>query len=422
MRVGIAGGGIAGLAAAWLLDGVHEVVLLEERHSLGGNLRSVRLPGNRGSVETVELGVQGVPLRAAPWTAAVASAVGLRREDWTALPSGRAIQRDDAAAQPLPAGGTGAAGQIAPEDARQAFAVLGSQAADWARQDVAWEVPLAERTAAWQLPALVKDEVVHALAASLFGCTVREAGQLSARAVGAFYADPDEDGDADLFRLREGMQSLAWRLAADTSTTTLLPGRALRELQRGRHGLQMLDSSGARHPVDAVVLSLPAYAARSAIGALPHAARLDSALSAFTYRDLVYGVHRDTRYLPTERQHWTPSRITVHGPWAESTSWTRRPGGEDVFVSQLTHRDELPRVLLETAVFRTLQPTPPMFAAQNELDTLQGLEDLYFAGHLTARVNDLESALSSAASVCRRLTPGLPRLRSLAARTRKDTS
>ena len=37
MKVGIIGGGIAGLAAAWLLDEEHEVTLFEKRDRLGGH-------------------------------------------------------------------------------------------------------------------------------------------------------------------------------------------------------------------------------------------------------------------------------------------------------------------------------------------------------------------------------------------------
>jgi phytoene dehydrogenase-like protein len=40
-RVGIIGGGMAGVALAWLLDGERDVVLLEARDSIGGNVQSV---------------------------------------------------------------------------------------------------------------------------------------------------------------------------------------------------------------------------------------------------------------------------------------------------------------------------------------------------------------------------------------------
>ena len=50
-RVGIIGGGMAGVSLAWLLNGAVDVVLLEGRASLGGNVQSVavELDGHGGA-------------------------------------------------------------------------------------------------------------------------------------------------------------------------------------------------------------------------------------------------------------------------------------------------------------------------------------------------------------------------------------
>src|SRR5688572_21063524 len=55
--VAIIGAGMAGVSVAWLLDQQRDVVLLESRDSIGGNVRSldVDLDGNQ---VTVDLGAQ----------------------------------------------------------------------------------------------------------------------------------------------------------------------------------------------------------------------------------------------------------------------------------------------------------------------------------------------------------------------------
>ena len=56
-RVGIVGGGMAGVALAWLLDGERDVVLFEARDWIGGNVRSEPIE-LEGSTFPVDLGAQ----------------------------------------------------------------------------------------------------------------------------------------------------------------------------------------------------------------------------------------------------------------------------------------------------------------------------------------------------------------------------
>ncbi|MEU7150999.1 FAD-dependent oxidoreductase [Streptomyces sp. NPDC045456] len=414
MRVGIAGAGAAGLATAWLLDGVHDTLVLEARKDVGGNLRSVHLPDDAGSPTALDLGVQEVPGDGV--TTRLAEALGLDGAQWAEMPTGRTVVRDGARAA-RPADGRPSAPIRATEDAAE---LLAAHAAAWQRDALAWTVPLEAMVEPWDLPRHVKDAGVYALPASVFGCTLHDARRLSARAVGMFYADPGDGADARTYRLRGGMQALAWQLARRSRSARLLTGTSVRRIRRTAGHLEMIDARGARHAVDAVVLALPAEAARCVLGSLGGTGRARALLTAYPYNDLVYGVHIDPCYLPAVREHWSPSTVTVHGPWAETTAWQRRPDG-DLFVSQLTHRDTLPRSVLASTVFRTLQPTPEMLSAQAELLSLQGDGGVYFAGHVATRSDDLDSVLASAAEVARLLAPRSPRPAHLLRTTGKET-
>jgi hypothetical protein len=56
-RVAVIGGGMAGVASAWLLDGVCDVRLFEARESLGGNIRTLPISLG-GQTRAVDLGAQ----------------------------------------------------------------------------------------------------------------------------------------------------------------------------------------------------------------------------------------------------------------------------------------------------------------------------------------------------------------------------
>ncbi|KOG90050.1 FAD-dependent oxidoreductase [Streptomyces varsoviensis] len=403
MRIGIVGAGVAGLATAWLLDGVHDTLVLEARESVGGNLRSAYVPDSTGAPTALELGVQEVPLHLTTVVGEFAKAVGLE-DQWEEVPPGRAIVHDDA-----PSPRSAGVPRVTGDEAREAEGLLASHAADWERKEVPWTTTLAELVEPWDLPRHVKVQAVYALPASVFGCAPVDAQHLSARAVGPLFADPGPGADARTYRLRGGMQSLAWQLARQCPNTRIVNGAAVRRVRRFNGQFELVDSGGARHMVDAVVLALTAEAARCVVGALGGAGPLHRLLGAYDYNDLVYGVHSDPCYLPAERGEWAPMTISLHGAWAETTTWHELPDG-DVFVSQLTHRETLPRASLTSTAFRLLQPTPAMLTAQSELLRLQGEGGLYFAGHITTPLDDLDSVLGSAVAVARRLAPDSPRL------------
>src|SRR5687768_9148993 len=57
MRIGIVGGGAAGLTAAWLLESRHDVTLLEQAPRLGGHVDTVEVERD-GRRVCVEAGVE----------------------------------------------------------------------------------------------------------------------------------------------------------------------------------------------------------------------------------------------------------------------------------------------------------------------------------------------------------------------------
>ncbi|MFE0684734.1 FAD-dependent oxidoreductase [Streptomyces sp. NPDC058961] len=422
MRIGIAGGGIAGLTLAWLIDGAHESTLLESRDDLGGNLRSQHFTDAKGRMRVIELGVHSVSLEGFPLFAHVTRALGLGDTHWITAPESYTIAHRGQQ-RPLFQGpltphdkeGETEAGPPTPE-ARQAISMLVSQAADWSSRDVARTVPLREIMEAWPIAPGTKKTLLYALPASIWGCTLTQASALSARAVAALFANgAPTDSMPTTQSLRHGMQELARRLAAQLKTADLRPGKAIRHIHRVGKALEMVDCCGTTYPVDAVVLAVPADAATMAIQELPDAAPAVQALSRYEYAHITQGVHLDPYYLCGERRHWSTTNIALDGTWALPTVMRRFDDGSEAFVSRLDHRDSLPHQLLAQSAFRTLLPYPAVFMAQRRLQDLQGHGGIYFAGHIMAHAATQESAVATVVDVARRLVPDSPRLAALTA-------
>ncbi|MFH8562538.1 NAD(P)-binding protein [Streptomyces sp. NPDC017988] len=411
MRIGIVGAGVAGLTLAWLVDGVHECVVLETRQDVGGNLRSQRFIDDRGVARTVDLGVREVSLEGFTLFARLARSVGLADGDWSDRPTTHTVRR---AGQERPLYRGSLTETAHSGEAERAVATFTRAAVDWAAKDLPWSVSLGEMVEPWPVSATMKTDLIYALAAAIWACDVTEAATLSARAVGTQFASDAPAGHVPTSQfLRNGMQDLAWRLAAQLTTAELRPAAALQHVRRVGERWVMTDCGGVAHQIDAIVLAVPADIAADTLKPLAGTEPVRRALSMYRYADIHQGAHLDPCYLPKDRRQWSTTNTVVDGSWASSTLHYRFDDESEAFVSQLAHQERLPRHLLARASFRTLLPFPEMFAGLAQLSEAQGQDGLYFAGHVMGHVASQEAAVASAVEVAKILAPHSPRLATL---------
>ncbi|MET9148197.1 MULTISPECIES: FAD-dependent oxidoreductase [unclassified Streptomyces] len=431
MRIGIAGGGLAGLTLAWLLDGTHEVVLLEERHRLGGN--AVSFPTTeKGLPHTVDLGVRETPAELSPVWRHLVAEVGLPSEDLVPSSTSRVVfdPREPSALWVSPAACADTARQVTTGgQAYEAMVRLAEESARWEAERMSWDVTFGDVLDSWHL-APAAEHLLCALPASLYGTTLTAVRALSARAVGATAVRPDRPGRTTY--LRSGTGSLVQGLASGAHSATIRLGARLRAVRRAADGLELVEAGGAVHRVDAVALALPADRARTVLAGLAdtvdmadrRAGPADTAdtadtadrradLAAVEYRDVTYVLHRDPFGMPGERHAWSASNITLEGGWSETTTWYGPSLGLGLFVSQLGHRSGRPRRELARASFRAAPPTPRASRARQRLGAVRDGQRVFFLGHCTTPVETQEAAMASALAVAHHLAPRGERLRRL---------
>ncbi|MEU6479052.1 FAD-dependent oxidoreductase [Streptomyces sp. NPDC047017] len=424
MRIGIVGGGLAGLTLAWFLDGLHDVVLLEARPRLGGNADSVQVRCD-GRTHTVDLGVRETAPASFPVWRHVAREVGLTTDDLVTCPSTRTLTREP---EPAPAwvssAGPGAGSRPVTPDGpvRRALTWFAAEAARWEAEDLDWDSTLGDALESGPGDAHRAADLLCALPASLHGCTLEEARGLSARAAGAPFTGPrrSEDGPPEVTYLRGGAGALVHALADDLRTVTVRVGTPLRAITAEGGCFTLVDAVGGLHSVDAVVLALPADRARDALAPLAGTEELRGLLAAVAYRELAYALHSDPFGMPTDRAAWSTVNTAVRDGWSETTAWYGPAYGADLFVSQVTHRAGRPRRELARSAYRALLPTPEAIRAQRRLASASHRERLFFAGRPTTPIDTQEAAMASAAAVAGRLAPDAGRLRRLRHRKEGD--
>ncbi|MEE1928883.1 NAD(P)-binding protein [Streptomyces sp. TRM 70351] len=405
VRVGIAGGGVAGLTLAWLLDESHEVLLLEERPRLGGNAESVQTTAHGGTC-VIDLGVRETPVEVSPIWRHIAASVGVPAEDLVPATASRVVFRKHERS-PLWVSAAEPTDTVRPVTtggpAYRAMVRFAEESAWWETEGMSWDVTIDDVLNAWSLPSSSVEHLLCALPASLHGCTLDEVRTLSARAVGAAFTPPDTVPRTTY--LRSGATSLVQGLAAGSRSARLRTGTGLRAVYQAGEGFELVDAAGAVHPVDAVALALPADHALAALSGLAATGAWQAALSSIEYRDVTYVLHRDPYGMPEDRRVWSAGNTTVDEDRSETTTWYGPSLGVDLFVSQVGHRSGQPREEIARSSFRATLPTPAACRARQRLAEIEAGQRLLFLGHCTTPVETQEAAMASALAVAHHLAP-----------------
>lgn len=433
-RVGIVGGGMAGVALAWLLDGARDVVLLEARDHLGGNVQSatVQLDGHEF---VVDVGAQYFHPGPYPLYSALLQRLGLfdpANPDAGATHSFAASITLDAAGEPTPrfvspylpgrgwpllASWNGAG--------VQAFAKAFLAAKRRERERADWSVTLDEWLPTLGLEAAQWEGMILPWAASLFSGNVEEARGLSARAAMIFAAKAlpaNPLAPIPYAVLRPGMIEPLERMVAQCTTVRFMTGAPVARVQRAGDQFLILLADGGGVVVDHLVFAASGPPTLRLLEDLDGTDAQHAALGDIEFRDARIAVHAAPTYVPDRPAFQSFLNCRVDGDACEASmalgdvlADTPPAISARVYKSWVTHRADPPGEVLREAAFRHMLPTVTTLAAQSRLRALQGRDGIWFAGGYLHPYDAQETALRSAIRVALGLHLASPRLTSLQA-------
>ena len=415
-RVGIAGGGMAGVSLAWLLDGERDVVLLEARDSIGGNVQSVEVEVD-GQAWVVDVGAQYFHPGPYPTYVALLAHLGLYPPATGESHSFPASITLSAPPSLLPRfvspvlpdrlwpvfAGWNRAGL-------QAFATAFAAAKAREEADASWGLTLGAWLPTLGLTRAQWEGMVLPWAASLYSGDVEQARGLSARAAMVFAAKALPDGPAgnlEYFVLDRGMAEPLRRMADQLTTVEVLTGaRVVHVARPPGGGFLVRCADGRSRLVDDLVFASSGPPTGSLLQAIPGTAAQRAALQGIEFHDARLMLHTDPAYAPAEPAFWSFLNCAVRGGSCEASMWLApvltvppQAPGPGLWKSWVTHRDQEPSDVLHEAAFRHMLPTPASLLAQGALRALQGRGGLWFAGGYTLPFDSQETALLSALQV-----------------------
>ena len=418
--VAIIGAGMAGVSVAWLLDGQRDVVLLESRESIGGNVRSldVELDGHQFAVD---LGAQFFHPGPYPVYTKLLESLGLFPPVAPPSPSSSFLA-SITIEKPGEAMPRVVSTILEPWSLPGLIALFTTFTAAKAReeQDESWSLTLDDWLQTLTVSPEHREGIILPWAASLFSGNIDQARGMSARAAMLFAAKALPDNPAIdpvvYYVLRNGLIEPMQQMLDDCSTVTVETNAAVSSVSRGgsrRFTVHCAD--GRSFAVDDVVFAASGPGTMQLLEGVPASHAERSALSGIEFHHAHLALHTEPIYAHEESMYWSFLNCQLHDEiYCESSMWLRDvvtgapvETAEKLWKSWTTHRPQPPaEVVLHEADFMHMLPTPASIQAQTDTRLLQGKTGLWFAGGYLHPYDAQETALLSAIEVANGLNGG----------------
>jgi predicted NAD/FAD-binding protein len=432
-RVGIIGGGMAGVSLAWLLDGECDVVLLEARESIGGNVRGVDVELD-GQSFVVDIGAQYFHPGPYPLYTALLGALGL----YTPGSPDSGESHIFPASITLTAAAEPSVRFVSPvlpqrwwplfaqwnQPGTIAFARAFSEAKRREAADESWALTLGDWLPTLGLSRDQWEGMLLPWAASLFTGDIEQARGFSARAAMIFAAKalPANPLQPTLYYVLEhGLGQVLQRLIDQTSTVSVITSAPVLQVSResrGRFRIGCLD--GRMFFVDDLVLASGPGSLRLLEG-MRGTGLQQAALRGIEFQPARLALHVDPIYAAPDARLWSFLNCRIEGSFCEASMWLAsvlsvpQPlTAAKIWKSWTTHRAQQPALVLHEAFFNHMVPTPATLVAQAALRGLQGHGGVWFAGGFTFPYDAQETALASALQVAIGMNVSSVRTRALA--------
>lgn len=425
-RVGIVGGGMAGVSLAWLLDGQFDVVLLEAQPSLGGNVQTTQIELN-GQLLAVDMGAQYFHPNLYTFYVQLLTELGLYPVTLQQAHSFTASISMYAESELFPRFVSPTFWDrlwpiLAPWNWEGLGAFSTGFAAAKAREAAQgdWYVTLGAWLPTLGLSSHQSDTMLLPWAASLFTGRIDQARDFSARAAMIFAAKsiPDNPFDPILsYVLNSGLAEPLRRMVSQMATVEILSNATVGQITRPGPFL-LTCTDGRQRQVDDLVLAASGPSSLRLLQGLPGTVSQQMALGGIEFESTRIALHTDPIYAPKDPNHWSFLNCQAHNAYCEASMslttvltgpWSQN--APSLWKSWVTHRDRQPAQVLREADFRHMVPSVNTLRAQSTLLGMQGRDGIWLAGGYTYPYDSQETAFVSALKIAYGLNATTARVR-----------
>jgi uncharacterized protein len=430
MKIGIIGGGAAGLTTAWLLDGDHQIVLFEKQPRLGGHAHTIEVPIDGKSV-SIEIGFEFFNKTLFPHFNRLLFLLKVPVKTFPLTYTFYSTQTKQAYALPPLQQGKFPWELLSPSTLIKLlqlnyFLQQGKKIVHSSNKNKTLE-EFADSL--FFLSPSCKNNFLYPLLASGWGAMIDDFKQFAVYDMLKWISTTSLGLWPETWKeITGGTSSYIQALSKQLTTTTIKLSSAIKNISFEENSYQVTNNDGMTFTFDHLIFATDPQEACKLLTTIAGTASIQSILKQIDYFPSCVTVHGDSSFMPEKKSDWSIANVRFDGKNGALTIYKSWKSSVPLFRSWIicdpheSLEDKMPKNLYAVEYFRHQKVTPDYFKAQQELKLLQGVNNLWFAGHYTHDFDSHENAIVSALLVAQKIAPHSERLQLLNSITSKTIS
>jgi predicted NAD/FAD-binding protein len=401
LRIGIVGGGVSGMAAAWLLQQDHHVTLFEKASHLGGHAETVPVVVGESTVYA-ELGPRFFFNPSYPYFLGLLRLLEVPTRWNDALVSVTDVPRGHTVVLPPRSPRHVASLLRSPRLLRHLISLrrlIGEQPAVFARRD--YSVPFHRYLVDGRYPASFGAEFAYPFLAACWGSPIDAIRDFPAYSLLKGMPPGDKAG---FFEIEGGMTRYMRAFGDELAAVDVRLSVGVRRIERDE-GFRVEDDRGEGHRFDRLIVATDSRDAARLLRDVPAVAELQEVVAGFRHFETEIVIHGDASFMPPNRKDWAHNNLFFDRDGAWMSDWPGFREGVPVIRTWLPKGRALLGPVYGHRKFHHLVMTPDNAVLQRRIAALQGASGLWVTGMYTADIDNHESALLSAIVPARALAP-----------------
>lgn len=412
MKIGIIGGGAAGLMAAWLLEQDHDVHLFEEKDRLGGHVDTVQVP-YQDNLIAIEAGFEFFSPPLFPILCTLLKVLDVEVRPFPLTFTFYRTKGRTLALPPFTKNRIAWKSLLPPAlFTLIQFKYLIHKSAPIIN---ACDTTITMKDFADNLKVSThfKENFLYPFYAGAWGAEIKDLKCFTAYDVlkWSFINNNAAIVPGEWLEIVGGASTYIQTLAHQSQKAKIYLSNPVDEIVLLESQYYRIKSKHTTIDVDHLIIATNISRVKDLIAQIPHAEKQKSAINQIDYFNTTIAVHGDKTWMPKKKKDWSivnvqydgkKSLLTIHKPAYDIPlfrSWIMYP-----------EKHALPSPLYAVAHFQHAKVNCAYFNSQSILQACQGQGNLWLAGLYMYDIDSHDSALMSAILIAKRLAPSAPRL------------